>query len=307
MVPVVMRLARRDRAARTVDVVLALGAAGALVGIVEFAMLGYSDLENRPMGLLSHYMTYAGVLMLVSATAAARLLFDRGLKVWPAVAVPALLVALAVTLTVNAYVGITVALVVLAAMRDKRLLIALPVAIVAGVFIAPQPVRERILTLSPQQASNRDRLQMLAMGREIVRDHPLLGVGPEMIGVVYADYLQPNPVHTYNPHLHNVPVQIAAERGIPALLAWLAFVVTAVVGLVRLFRAGRVRWLAAGGIASVAAMLSAGLFEYNFCDSEFLMLFLGLITLPFAAAGDVEPAAPRVPRPAREGNAVVHG
>jgi len=30
-------------------------------------------------------------------------------------------------------------------------------------------------------------------------------------------------------------------------------------------------------------MLAAGLFEYNFGDSEFLMLFLVLITLPFAA------------------------
>jgi hypothetical protein len=31
-------------------------------------------------------------------------------------------------------------------------------------------------------------------------------------------------------------------------------------------------------------MLGAGMFEYNFGDSEFLMLFLGLITLPYAAA-----------------------
>ena len=31
-------------------------------------------------------------------------------------------------------------------------------------------------------------------------------------------------------------------------------------------------------------MLTAGLFEYNFGDSEFLMLFLILVTLPFAAA-----------------------
>ena len=37
------------------------------------------------------------------------------------------------------------------------------------------------------------------------------------------------------------------------------------------------------GLASVAAMLTAGLFEYNFGDSEFLMLFLVLITLPYAA------------------------
>jgi hypothetical protein len=30
-------------------------------------------------------------------------------------------------------------------------------------------------------------------------------------------------------------------------------------------------------------MLTAGMFEYNFGDSEFLMLFLLLITLPYAA------------------------
>jgi hypothetical protein len=49
--------------------------------------------------------------------------------------------------------------------------------------------------------------------------------------------------------------------------------------------------LAAMALASTAGMLAAGLFEYNFGDSEFLMLFLVLITLPFAAARpDAAPA-----------------
>ena len=34
-------------------------------------------------------------------------------------------------------------------------------------------------------------------------------------------------------------------------------------------------------------MLAAGLFEHNFGDSEFQMLLLVIITLPFAAARDV--------------------
>ena len=38
------------------------------------------------------------------------------------------------------------------------------------------------------------------------------------------------------------------------------------------------------GLAAVVSMLAAGMFEYNFGDSEFLMLFLILVTLPFAAA-----------------------
>ena len=49
------------------------------------------------------------------------------------------------------------------------------------------------------------------------------------------------------------------------------------------FREDRDRVFAAAGLAVVAAMLSSGLFEHNFGDSEFLMLFLVLVTLPFAA------------------------
>jgi hypothetical protein len=38
-------------------------------------------------------------------------------------------------------------------------------------------------------------------------------------------------------------------------------------------------------------MLAAGMFEYNFGDSEFLMLFLVLVTLPYAASRST-PASP---------------
>ena len=79
---------------------------------------------------------------------------------------------------------------------------------------------------------------------------------------------------------------VAAERGIPALLLWLWFVGSALVDLRKLFQRTRHRVLAATAIGAVVAMLTAGLFEYNFGDSEFLMLFLILVTLPFAAERD---------------------
>jgi len=44
-------------------------------------------------------------------------------------------------------------------------------------------------------------------------------------------------------------------------------------------------------------MLAAGLFEYNFGDSEFLMLFLVLITLPFAALNTAAVDGRRAERP----------
>jgi hypothetical protein len=53
-----------------------------------------------------------------------------------------------------------------------------------------------------------------------------------------------------------------------------------------MLRTGRHKSLAAAGLGAMAAMLAAGLTEYNFGDSEFLMLLLVMITLPFAANRD---------------------
>jgi O-antigen ligase len=105
-----------------------------------------------------------------------------------------------------------------------------------------------------------------------------------MVPRVYADYRPDYAVNDVNPHLHNVPLQIAAERGVPAAVTWFWFVGALAVALFRMFRQKRERVLAAAALASVVAMFAAGLFEYNFGDSEFLMLFLVLVTLPFAAA-----------------------
>jgi O-antigen ligase len=84
-------------------------------------------------------------------------------------------------------------------------------------------------------------------------------------------------------HLHNVPMQIAAERGIPALGVFVWFVVSLARALLKMFRHGEQSVLAATALASLVGMLAAGMFEYNFGDSEFQMLFLVLITPSFAA------------------------
>jgi O-antigen ligase len=290
MVPAVARFCRGARAWTTLNVIIAFGAVGALIGVVEFTMLGYDHTENRPEGSLTHYMTYSGVIMLVLCSAAARLLFYTEQQIWPAIAVPALAVALAVTFTRNAWVGAAAAIGSLLALRDRRLLAVLPVLAVVFFVAAPDALRSRALsTFDVHDPTNRDRVAMWTIGRRIVADHPLAGVGPDMVKVVYADYRPAEFVNPTNPHLHNVPIQIAAERGLPALAAWLWFIVVALRDLWRQLRHGPMRAVAAAGFAAVIAMLAAGLFEYNFGDSEFLMLLLGLMTLPFAATRpDVE-------------------
>ena len=126
---------------------------------------------------------------------------------------------------------------------------------------------------------------MLKSGAAMVEDHPLTGVGPDQVKAVYQQYRVPESVQPLNVHLHNVPMQIAAERGLPALIVWLWFIAAVARDLYRRVqhRTGVTRALAAGALASLFAMLGAGLFEYNFGDSEFLMLLLVVLTLPFAA------------------------
>ena len=140
--------------------------------------------------------------------------------------------------------------------------------------------------------TNRDRVAMMR-GRARHRDehYPLTGVGPNVVqrGLPELPADRP-PWSRRRPHLHNVPLQIAAERGLPALGVWIWFVVSAAAR-----PAGGVsgptgsRYLAAAGLGALAAMLAAGFFEYNFGDSEFLMPFLVLLTLPFAAGPNRPP------------------
>ncbi len=287
LVPLVFEFARGSRARMLISVALTVGAASALVGIVQYGMLNYAGLGRRPQGTLSHWMTYSGTLMLVICAGVSRLLFDTRDRAWAAVAMPALVTSLALTLTRSAWVGVFAGVGTLFLLRDRRLVGLLPIAVAVVVALAPATVTDRVYSMFDRNdPTSRDRMAMLEAGRAMVRDHPLTGVGPDMVQHVYPQYRVPWAVQPSNPHLHNVPMQIAAERGLPALTAWIWFIGAAIRGLWPQLRRSRTPALAAGGLAAIAAMLAAGLFEYNFGDSEFLMLFLVMITVPFAASRD---------------------
>jgi len=284
VVPATYELARAGRARTAVTVAITLGAASAVYGVMQYGILHYNDLGQRPRGAMGHYMQYSGLLMLVTTAAAARVLFDTRNRSWPAIVLPALLVALALTLTRSAWVGTSVALAVLLLMKDFRLVGALPVLLAAFFALAPPQVTQRMYSMFDlRDPTNRDRVAMLREGARMVAASPLTGMGPNMVERVYVRFRDPEAVERVNPHLHNVPMQIAAERGLLALGAWLWFVVSAATGLVGIMRSGRSKVLAATGLGAIAAMLGAGMFEHNFGASVFLMFFLVLITLPFAA------------------------
>jgi len=300
IVPIAYRLFRGERSLTAVDVIITVGALNAVYGIVQYGILNFDNIQNRIQGNLGHYMTYSGVIMLVACIAVARVMFRRRDRIWAAIVLPAVLVALVLTLSRNAWVGACAGIGALFLLKDLRQVFRvaafLPVALALFIAFAPTAVSERLYsmvsvkemfgdsaTTGATVQSNQDRLAMIRSGFRIIRDKPLTGVGPDMLIQVYPHYRDPKAVRQSNPHLHNVPLQIAAERGLPALAIWIWFVATLLRDFMRRRHTSPLPFLATAGIACVVAMLSAGMFEYNFGDSEFLMLFLVLVTLPYAA------------------------
>ena len=289
LVPLVYRFVTGSRAHTLLTVVVTCAAVSAVFGIVQYGILHYDNLGQRPQGTLGHWMTYSGLLMIVIGVAIARVIFGKSDRTWAALVLPALGVAVALTFTRGAAVGACVAVALLFSLKDFRLFAILPILAAIFIAIAPGQIAKRYASMfNMNDPTVRDRRTMLHIGERMIRTHPLAGVGPNMVQRLYVEYRGSDPlagpdgvVHI-NPHLHNDFLQIAAERGLPALALWLWFVVALLRGLWTRFKAGQ-RELAATALATVIALLTAGLFEYNFGDSEVLMLFLTIVTLPAAA------------------------
>jgi O-antigen ligase len=98
---------------------------------------------------------------------------------------------------------------------------------------------------------------------------------------------RPVPANWYYNRLHNVYVDYAAERGVPAMLALLAFLLMILHDMRRALRATmrgeERRFLFFGCIAVTMGLMIAGVWEVNLGDSDVLGLFLAVVGCAYAA------------------------
>ncbi|PYS16295.1 MAG: hypothetical protein DMG15_02635 [Acidobacteria bacterium] len=268
-----------SRARTSCKVLLIAGAAGATLALVQFAnayikFRATHDLADDPMvltritGFMGHWITFSAEQLLVwcAAIPALSVLGRR----W---VIPAALIGAALVL------GFT---------RPRKTLIgaALPVALVAA--IASGLIQHRISMSFQQQKFGPDtgRIELFFGGLRMIRDHPLFGVGPERIHSEFpryyggADLAQAN---FYYGHLENNVVQIGAERGLLCLAAFLWFIFELYASLITMLKtAGEgTRWIVLSAVAALTGFMVAGFFEYNFGDSEVLLLFLFIVSIPY--------------------------
>jgi O-antigen ligase len=291
LVPLAAALLDREWWPRFVTAFAVLTAVFAAWGIIEY-LHGADDLEHRIQGPFSHYMLYAGWVLLGVSIVVTELFLNPSRRLWllipPAVLGP---VALLLSFTRNAWVGLTAALLLLAAVWQRRLLLVYPALAMALWLLLPRPILDRVFSIfDVRQSANYDRVCMTLSGLEMIRDYPLTGVGVDMVDRLYPLYRRDDAPRWRVPHLHNNFVQIAAERGLPALAAYLwligAFFTVTWRGLPRL--AGERRAAVAACLTAVLGITVAGFFEYNFW---FAVIQYPMLVLLGAGVGGVEEAA----------------
>jgi putative inorganic carbon (hco3(-)) transporter len=251
---------------------------------------------DRITGFMSHWMTFSSQMMFA-------VLFGAALWIWGGLRprlrwllAAALLVsaaALVLAMTRGIWIAAFCGLVYLLWCWRRWAVAALPLAMAVAVAAGPDSLRMRVTSLVQPRGemdSNMHRVVSWRTGMAMIQAHPIVGVGPEQVGISFnkyvpADVSRPLPEGFYG-HLHNFYLQFAAERGIPAMLAIAGMFAWALWGWVRSARG----WMIHGGIAVVIGVLVTGMFEHNLGDSEILMMTLAALAAVESARHEIQPA-----------------
>jgi len=285
-----------------------IGAITAIRGFVQFAQkvqeahrLGRNFYEfyvgERITGFTSHWNTYSAELMFSLIMLAALVLFGPPLRrIWLWILCGAL-IAVAVVLgeTRGIWIAVAVAGLYLCWFWKRWLVMVAPLVLLAGIAIAPAALRDRFTSIfKPKQGvdSNQFRVITWRTGIEMIKQHPILGLGPEGVKIHFDEYVpadipRPLPSGWYG-HLHNIYLHYAAERGIPALIILMWMLLQILRDFWRGLGAlppgpGNRRYLLHGGIAVVLATMAEGVVELNLGDSEVLTMFLVVVACGYLA------------------------
>ena len=256
---------------------------------------------SRITGFMSHWMTLGGEEMMVLLMGAALVFFapKSRAKLWVVAALGVIVASLLVGYTRSIWLGTGIGGVYLIWMWKRWWVLAVPV--LGGLILALNPfgLGERTRSIYAPHGdtdSNQFRYVCRRTGWEMIKAHPLFGLGPEQVKAQFDNYVpadipRPLPSGWYG-HLHNVYYHYAAERGIPTLLAFLWLMGKMLWdfwrGLARLPReAGLARAVLFGAIAVTLSMLAEGYYEYNFGDGEPLALFLAVASCGYLALQDM--------------------
>ncbi|MBT5028913.1 MAG: O-antigen ligase family protein [Nitrospinaceae bacterium] len=242
--------------------------------------------QNRVSGTMSHFMTFAGILMLTGLMASGRFLFHEPKEYWVLGAVGTIGFCLLLTLTRQAWLGFLVGAIFLTFFWNKKYLLALPIALIGLLLFAPEGVKDRLYSLSDTRDwTFQVRIFLWKGAWEIFKDHPITGCGFKCVDTIHSQYPDPSGYIALFRGLHSNVFQLLVDTGALGVLTWLSIWVTYFITLYKKwaqFPDANTRSLILGSTAAILGFLAGGLFEVNFYDSEVAMLLYFIMGLSLA-------------------------
>jgi len=282
-----------------------------LLGFYQAWMDGV-QIENRVEGTLSTYMTFSGILMMVSLLALARVLWRRPKEAWLWACIGIILTSLFFTLTRQAWGGVFVGLLFFIFCSKRKYVLVLLLSLFVAVFYFKKEVQSELLELeielklTPNKSfialdhlilrirlllSGEDETLMMRAalwkaGWEVFKDYPLTGCGFRCMDKLVSSYPDPTGYVERLRGMHNNFIQIAVDTGLLGLSTWVGIWFYFFLLLCQRAKALNgdtdERWVVLGSAAGAIAFLTGGLFETNFYDSEVAMTLYFLMALPFS-------------------------
>ena len=245
----------------------------------------------RATGFYGHWTTYAEVLQLIASLALGILLALPQKKSLTGLllllAAAGLLFALAMTLTRGSWIGFAVsaiAMLLLSVSRRTAVIViacAIPLVLTA-VLLLQQRRNIGVFDSADQSTSWRQMVWREGFNLLISKPrHLLAGVGIDSIKGHWREWGLFDNGRQPIGHMHSNLLQIALERGVPALIVWLLLFAVYIRMLWRLIRQTTdfPRGLALGALGGTLGFFISGLVHYNWGDSEVVTVFYFIMGL----------------------------
>jgi len=257
----------------------------------------------RASGWTRHYETFSELLQIIGQLALGIALANLRNHVTNRFFNVALLVAaiLAVGIALTAMRTVLVAFAIGAsviAWRAARgiakviLTFALFFLLAFGAVVVWHTRADNALSFADPSASLRGQVARVGLSRVFL--HPILGHGMDAMKRHWAEWGFPG---TEMVHLHSTPLQIAFDRGLPALFLWLWLMIEFWLYLAGAERKASDRsetnayGVLLGGLGGLTGLLASSIVNYNFGDGEVALLFWWLMGIMMVLSTDYADSA----------------
>ncbi|HUI66389.1 MAG TPA: O-antigen ligase family protein, partial [Bacteroidota bacterium] len=205
-------------------------------------------------------------------------------------------VSLYATVTRGAYLAAAAGIILIALVKNWKLLIPFALLVAGVILFAPPYVAGRLQSIvDVHHPENASRLQLWATGLRIYADHPIVGVGDIDLGRLLRQYADPGYPGQWG-HLHNVALQILVTLGALGAVAVLFLFVRIVIVEARIYRRLKDDWFSGsftlGALAVFVGIQVNGLTEWSFGNQAVVILLwitLGMTIAIGRIAGEGAP------------------